>query len=146
MGSNILERRVGPDMTEVRALCIPLKINDGGGMLSTWTNMGPFYIRIFTHLSLYLSVYAFVHFMFWSVDMFVYLCYKDLSHQGPEGLNTGPGSRISRTRWELSRSQSSTTEETQINENLSSFNRKANKKWFLNSPFGGRTTRQIRRE
>ena len=27
----IMESRVGPDMTEVRVLCIPLKINDGGG-------------------------------------------------------------------------------------------------------------------
>ena len=26
-----MESRVGPDMTEVRVLCIPLEINDGGG-------------------------------------------------------------------------------------------------------------------
>ena len=28
-----MESRVGPDMTEVRVLCIPLEINDGGGRL-----------------------------------------------------------------------------------------------------------------
>ena len=30
-----MEWRVGPDMTEVRVLCIPLKINDGGGRVDT---------------------------------------------------------------------------------------------------------------
>ena len=31
--SQFMESRVGPDMTEVRVLCIPLVINDGGGMM-----------------------------------------------------------------------------------------------------------------
>ena len=34
-----MEWRIGPDMTEVRVLCIPLEINDGGGSLLLFAGM-----------------------------------------------------------------------------------------------------------
>ena len=37
--SSFMEWIIGPDVTEVRVLCIPLKINDGGGRVGTKKDM-----------------------------------------------------------------------------------------------------------
>ena len=38
-----MEWRVGPDMTEVRVLCFPLKVNDGGGSVDYPTQYEPYF-------------------------------------------------------------------------------------------------------